>query len=359
VGTSAATPTVNGGPFDARECYYGQATGMPKMNYSRAISDAFMKDLLSGTLARVLARVKEDDTLMLALRGNYINIYYRGGNLVRITAPPESHPDLQRVYRVAFDANYCRGFSPLSVDIPPTVSSDEDAALLLSAIPQLKFAMDRFFSRHQKPEREFQQLVARENNRSSISNETEYFIVDIELAGALPGARFDMLAVRWLSRERARPAVCVPALIEMKYGNDALAGEAGLMAHLKDAYALRTDQANWENLLAGIEGHLKQLDTLGLLDFHRSAAVPDLLLRKESTPELIFLLANYNPRSRKILDILPDFKAAIEEHEAQQGGQKLFDIRFFQTSFAGYGMHRAGMLNTSDFEALVQRLHND
>ena len=46
-----------------------------------------MQDLtqLDGLLNPILARANQDQTLMLAIRENYINVYYRGGNLIRIT----------------------------------------------------------------------------------------------------------------------------------------------------------------------------------------------------------------------------------------------------------------------------------
>jgi len=62
--------------------------------------------------------------------------------------------------------------------------------------------MDEYFAGGSKTtEREFQQLVARENNKSSISNETEYFVSDIEVT--VPRlASFDIVAIRWLASER-------------------------------------------------------------------------------------------------------------------------------------------------------------
>ena len=173
---------------------------------------------------------------------------------------------------------------------PSQVDDDTGVKDLIDAIPNLKYAMDRFFSDNPRPEREFQQLVARENNFSTISNESEYFIVDIELAGALPNAKFDMLAVRWLSRERARSATLVPTLIEMKYGNNALQGDAGLIKHLKDAYNLRTNAATWQTLLNATEAHLRQLKDLGLIKFNPSRAVPDLLLDRTQVLSLFFSL---------------------------------------------------------------------
>jgi hypothetical protein len=59
---------------------------------------------------------------------------------------------------------------------------------------------------------------------------------------------------------------------------------------------------------------------------------------------VVFLLANHNPRSRRLLNIVSEIKEP--EH---------FDLRFFTASFAGYGMHDACMLKLDDFRALLQR----
>ena len=50
---------------------------------SQTFMHALMNDLDPG-INRFLEVVKKDATLCLEIRENYINIYYRGGNLVRI-----------------------------------------------------------------------------------------------------------------------------------------------------------------------------------------------------------------------------------------------------------------------------------
>jgi len=52
----------------------------------RKLSHSFMDDLLNsgGLLHPILERVKQDHTLMLSIRKDYINIYYRGGNILRL-----------------------------------------------------------------------------------------------------------------------------------------------------------------------------------------------------------------------------------------------------------------------------------
>lgn len=52
----------------------------------RKISSNFLNDLAneSGQLNPILKRVQKDHTLLLAIRENTINIYYRGGNILRL-----------------------------------------------------------------------------------------------------------------------------------------------------------------------------------------------------------------------------------------------------------------------------------
>jgi len=174
----------------------------------RQLAQTFLNDLKNtdGVLWPVLDRVKQDQTLMLAIRSGYINIYYRGGNLLKIQEQRDGS------YRSFFDEQYNKGQLPLP-NCPAIIRNQADAGSWVESFPQLKQVMDLFFSTHNKPEREFQQLVARENNFSTISNESEYFILDIEFADSDLGARFDMLAMRWLACDRASGRGCRPALI--------------------------------------------------------------------------------------------------------------------------------------------------
>ena len=96
-------------------------------------------------------------------------------------------------------------------------------------------------------------MVARENNNSTISNESEYFVSDIEFADPGLGARFDMLAIRWLASQRKDGSNCRAALIEMKYGDGALGGSAGLLKHLQDIDALVSDHDKYK-VFAGDDG---------------------------------------------------------------------------------------------------------
>jgi hypothetical protein len=260
------------------------------MEFPRQLSKTFFNDLLSGLLVDIIERVKKDDTLLLALRGKYINIYYRGGNLLKIEANETANN-----YRAFFDVKYNKSESPLP-DLPDFLNNTSDVTTWIEAFPKLKHIMDLFFSGRSKLEREFQQLVARENNCSSISNETEYFITDIEFADAGLGARFDILALRWLANERKNGSKCRVALIEMKYGDSALSGNAGLVEHLQDMETFLKDSVKYQSLLGTMAAQFNQLAKLGMINFNRSSNVTDIELSADNNkPEVIFLLANHNP----------------------------------------------------------------
>ena len=197
----------------------------------RGLSPVFLEALKSGLLQPLLNRVKKDDTLMLAIRKNYINIYYRGGNILKITEKQDS-------FDLFFDINYDLSEGHKSyeaLDLPNEIKNIAQTKKVVSSVAALKELMDFYISENPQMEREFQQLVERENNRSSLSGGTEYFITDIEYSDTDIGAKFDILAVKWpASPTSARKdgRNCSASFIEMKYGDKALSNKSGLIKHI-------------------------------------------------------------------------------------------------------------------------------
>jgi hypothetical protein len=301
---------------------------------SRAITETFLAALQSGCLAELTERVRNDDTLMLALRGNYVNIYYRGGSILNIS-------EKNGRYSAWFDKNYSQDNE--LVPALPSVSSDDDCESWVAALSTLKELMNFYFAKKRKSEREFQQLVAWENNRSLIASDTEYFITDIEFADAEKNARLDMLGLKWLSNNRKDETNCRPVLIEMKYGIGSYDGDAGIAKHISNLKEILASSEKREMLNRTIADQFDQLLQLGLVQFNRSATYNRAAV--SGRPEVIFLLANHNPRSKKLLNILSHVEDPTD-----------FDLRFFTASFAGYGMHDACMLGLSDFRELLNQL---
>ncbi|NLI41765.1 MAG: hypothetical protein GX421_11435 [Caldisericales bacterium] len=306
----------------------------------RKLSAKFMGDLVDsdGVLHPILTRVKKDHTLMLAIRENFINIYYRGGNILKIMEHNKGS------YQASFDDRYNKS-GLLIPDSPSEINNQNDSRSWIDSFPSRKNIMDEYFSTYGKAEREFQQLIARENNNSTISNESEYFVSDIEVAE--PYARFDIMAIRWLAAQRKNGSNCKAALIEMKYGDSALTGSAGLLKHLKDMEKLITNKDGYSKLLETMESQFTQLDELGLLKFNKGTSNAKVKLNPDEIPEVIFVIANHNPRSPKLKTILRD--PEIDKYAQSQ----LFDLKFYVASFAGYGLHAKCMFPLVEFLKLL------
>ena len=306
----------------------------------RKLSAKFMGDLVDsdGVLHPILTRVKKDHTLMLAIRENFINIYYRGGNILKIMEHNKGS------YQASFDDRYNKS-GLLIPDSPSEINNQNDSRSWIDSFPSRKNIMDEYFSTYGKAEREFQQLIARENNNSTISNESEYFVSDIEVAE--PYAMFDIMAIRWLAAQRKDGSNCKAALIEMKYGDSALTGSAGLLKHLKDMEKLITNKDGYSKLLETMESQFTQLDELGLLKFNKGTSNAKVKLNPDEIPEVIFVIANHNPRSPKLKTILRD--PEIDKYAQSQ----LFDLKFYVASFAGYGLHAKCMFPLVEFLKLL------
>ncbi len=305
----------------------------------RGLSISFLDSLKSGLLHPILNRIKNDDTLMLSIRKGYINIYYRGGNILKITERPNS-------FYFHFDKKYdlSNGHEVFnSLTLQETINDSNQVEKWVAAFASLKELMDFWLNKNPKLEREFQQLVERENNMSSISNETEYFISDIELAYSKLGARFDMTAIKWTANSRRNSRNCKPTFIEMKYGDAALSGKAGLIKHIRDIHEFLSNKKNYEIILEVMSIQFNQLDELGLLKFKHSRNNTKMKISISEKPEFIFLFANHNPRSTKLKTILldPEFTKYIDPG--------LFDLLFYVNSDAGYGLHNKNMLTYQEY----------
>jgi len=332
---------------------------------TRDLSDSFFNDLKDdkALLNPLLSFVKADNTLMLAIRNNYINIYYRGGSILRLFWAKDHQ------YNTEFDPNYVKNWPSeaqeiiLTEDIknllegdsdkklPKKITNRDDVRRWLAAFPTLKQIMDIWLTTvKEKLEREFQQLVVRENNFSRSANMTDYFIVDIEASYPDLGACFDLLSVKWPPKDRKKDKVSL-AFIEMKYGKDSLIGGAGLAKHLKDFETFIQNSDYLPNLRPTIERQLKRLNELGLLK-HKRTENRDFEVTIEK-PEVILLLAGYPLQSQRLYNLL--FNAEEKDDLARYAHQDApFDLKFHWPHSAGYSLFSVDMIPLKYFK---ERLH--
>ena len=301
----------------------------------RALGEEMFNDFQKGgPLHELLTYVQNDDTLDLEFRGEYAaNIYYRGGSLFRIDRGAIG-------YTLTFDTKYDAG-----------MAANPSICVAVERIPLYKHAMDVWFAKNRKYEREFQQVVVRENNRhGAISHATDYYIVDIEYAyndnvsDKKTQARFDMIAVKWLSKsnERQNPSAPTLAIIEMKYGDGALGGSAGLKKHLED-FGTLVKNGELDDFCADYSNVFNQKCALGLIPGKEGARIK--ITQRDI--ELIFLIANHDPNKTGLAKIVAEIADVTMEYP--------YPIRFAYASMMGYCLYADQMKSLEEMQEFLNK----
>ena len=299
-----------------------------KDRMTRQLDKEFISDLLGGQLKELLDYVKRDNSLDLEIRENYINIYYLGGNILKVSKNGNT-------YSFGFDFNYLKKWPFLQ---GTTILKHQTDQNWNSYFPLAKQAMDFYFSKSAKEEREFQQLVVRENNYSSIANSTDFFIIDIEYDNKA-GARFDIVAVEWPSVASIRklhngfkPKLVV---IEMKYGDGALTGSAGMKKHCEDFNSFVSNATCLNDFKSEMLTVFKQKRLLGLIPCLSESGNKNDFKEFDNEIDLIFLIANHDPASSKL--------------QTELIGLQNENVKFITSNFMGYGFYNHNIFNLNQF----------
>jgi hypothetical protein len=297
----------------------------------RGLKQFFFNELKAGSLKPLLNYIQDDNTLDLEIRANYINIYYRGGNVLRVNNDKNSR------FLFHFDEKYLKKHPFI---IPPTLNNFKNNQDWNSFFPLAKQAMDYYFTKDSKQEREFQQLVVRENNNSSIANGTDYFIIDIEYDNH-DHARFDLIAVEWQSNTSHRKLLkgIYPKLvvIEMKYGDGSFKGSAGIHKHISDFNIFSSNLAKVNTFKNEMLDVFKQKRELGLIPCLSGIGKTNsnAVLQFADEIEMIFLIANHDPESRIL--------------KSQLSGMKNQNVKFITSNFIGYGLYKENLFDCPSF----------
>ncbi len=293
--------------------------------------------LKEGLLGCFRERVIRDHTLDMEIRREDIRIYYRGGRILYITAATEG-------YKVDFDKNY---FIKNEFVLPNgKVKNENDANEWVVTIPKLKQAMDLWLCHNPKEEREFQQLVVRENNYSSIAKGTDYFICDIEYvhnknkSGQNP--RFDLIAAHWPSTPAARKdnTKVGLAIIEIKYGEGAIGGAAGILKHIEDYEMFIKNNDMLRKFKDEMENAFNNKRKLGLID----SCKKDIMSFNNEAPDLILMFANHDPATKALKD-------AINKVRSEKPNT-IDKIKFATANYFGCGLYDNAIYALNDFEKL-------
>jgi len=299
----------------------------------RGLSGKFIKELKSGLLNPILSLVQKDSTLCLEIRENYINVYYRGGNLLRIEQKNDS-------CTVHFEKKYIRedfGKLPSS-----QLTAYNNVEAWIAIIPFLKNEMDLWFGRHPKNEREFQQLMVRENNFGNSAKSTDYFICDIEYTQPNTNWRFDLVAINWPSTPSARKnnKNLRLSFIEMKYLDHALTEKnTGINKHIRDMNGFLELPSNLLNIKNEMKTLFNQKLELGLIDNKKP-----IESFGDQKPEYIFVFANHDPESNILKR---EMKKLLDCPNAE--------LKFGVSTFMGYGLYGQNIYSQNSF---LERFEN-
>ena len=210
----------------------------------------------SSGLRALMERVCKDPACCVEVRYNYLNCYYRGGSLFRMTFKPKSQKS-----EFKFDPKYFALKQPLCATYEDlrtwNDSRPDNPEAWLERLDGLKQVMDAWLSEHPKVERETQQEIIKLNTFA----QGNYQTIDIELA--IPkdqkAGRMDIIAVR---REGER---FVPIIVELKHGTGVFDGESGIRNHYDNIIQFLNGKGGEEYLIETIRRIWKTKRALGLL----------------------------------------------------------------------------------------------
>ncbi len=240
----------------------------------RRITERFINDLNTGCLSFFLEQVKKrSNELCLEIRNGYINIYYKGGNLLKIAQKKNG-------YTFSFDARYCLNKGDDSNYEQLRSLNSNSAEDYIRHFDMMMSEMCTWFDKHPKPERDFQHELLM-NNPQII--DIEYATPKSKTTGIKLNMRLDMLMVDGNKL----------IIVENKFGTGAITGSAGVRKHYDDICALLNTEDVYDELLQSVENIANAKFSLGLLE------KPVGHIDKTKT-EILFVLADFNENSKAL-----------------------------------------------------------
>ena len=243
--------------------------------YQRGIHKASLfKSMNSGSLKRLLNIVREDDNYVVLLRDDYFNVYYRGGNVAKVTGDKS----------VDFDKEYFRQHKDKSKEDYDQIEENIIRAKRLfkdghykDYLDMIIPAMNNYFSLGLKgdEEKESQHQLSINNTYESLS---EYMILDLEYGvsikskfsycgkrrcgkkrNSIPKPRFDIVTIR-----KKDGKICI---MELKKGTKALRNISGLGEHAESfEHTVGFSKEREECFVKEMRFVLEQMKTLCLIN---------------------------------------------------------------------------------------------
>lgn len=272
----------------------------------RQLSSKFVKTL-TGELKNLLDCIVQDKELDMQIRDGYVNVYYHGGNILRIKPRSFEFDEMYYNDPSVMRSTYAR--KDVIIHKQLSVKRDELKKLLPNNpqeyFRQAKAAMDEWAEKlrdiAEYEEKKEQQQIALANRC-----DTEYVVLDLEYAVSRRSdfhydgekkkvvPRFDIIAI-------SEGQIVV---IELKKGLGATGGVSGIQPHI-DCYDHTIGRDERGKFIQEMSQLLKQKQEFGLLD--------SKLEITNKSPTFLFAFADEDGKDEfgKFVDLLPEkYKAS-------------------------------------------------
>ena len=186
---------------------------------TRGLSPAFIRAFVTNDLFTMYEANRDD--LFLGIRNEYINIYYNGANVCKV-----KYNEKRGTFSCETAKKYLYGEGEYGKNAYETVMPED----IQRKFEKIKKNIETI---HSPPERAVQQQLIIKNNANEKS---KWFCIDIEYVrqrnnnGEKAYGRFDTIAITKVKPHRV-------ALIELKYGKNAIGPSSGVLKHSQDYIA--------------------------------------------------------------------------------------------------------------------------
>lgn len=218
---------------------------------------------------------KHTDELFIGVRDGYINIYYNCASIAKIRCGKRGIVKNAEINNYYLKDGFQKNNKYVSI-------SEDD---FVKHYEHIKKQSDIKVNLEKKS----QERLVIDNNKNKNSN---WYCLDVEYMKSIDGKlmpwRFDIIAI---SKESHHSV----ALIELKYGFDAIGGESGVQKHVKDYSEFQKDGSFEKYLKKEIVNILKTQKKLGVIDYPECFENIDKVDIKKN-PKFYFITLDNNSR---------------------------------------------------------------
>lgn len=318
----------------------------------RSLTDELIKKLQNEEVFKVLWEIVIcDETLCPVFRNDKIDVYYRGYKLFSITCEGilrNKQPFNNKI--IDYNNHEYHGLNGKIMHLKDNPTFEDFPYIL----PFYKQNVDYWFGAGTKRayEREFQQLILRENNSKKFGEYSDYFILEMEYQYRTSGPEPDLIAVKMPRRKKQAKSYRL-AVVEVKYLDDRFTGKAGIRSHIDDYIKLMNDKNMLQEVKNEMEIFFTQRKKLGLLKGYDSNN--QQIKISDEKPELILALIGLNSNNGKNnhKKEVESLKKILTDALEYYGPELLDAVYIAQTSEIGFGLYEDKMIKIADYKELL------